>query len=114
MKKLELLEKMSPILNLAERTVVWNPGQVSLKPSKTLEGIAQIEISEPAGTDMFTVCEEAYSDLCSIAGIPVTYAGKLPMDMLIPHINYLLEITTIFCRSCCSYSNKALPHCYTL
>ncbi len=43
------------------------------------------------GDTPYKVSAEAYADLCGIAGVPSAYAGKVPLAMMIPHLNYLLE-----------------------
>jgi len=43
------------------------------------------------GEDLYNITTEAYADLCGLAGIPTAYAGKIPLDMMIPHLDYLLE-----------------------
>ena len=44
------------------------------------------------GDDPYRVSGEAWIDLCGLAGIPGAYAGKIPLEMLFPHVNYLMEM----------------------
>lgn len=64
---------------------------MNLTAKASVEGVTDSQAEISLDGDSYVIAPEAYGDLCSIAGVPSAYAGKIPLAMMVPHLNYLLE-----------------------